>query len=373
MFLFASLFAKAESVCAPFRVHNKVRLPAAPKSSDLLEFSKMSEEDLIKQIGNIKTQNQFPHLYRNWLLARPFEMTPSERLAWLKCAYYYVRMDTNGNGIPDWEVLNDQKPSRVFYPHDPDQDGDGVENVFDVDPLNAKLGTKISKKQIPLHLQSDDPETKKLQAELFKEFKLLAIDHTDQHSPIVLKHLLLVLRNGFPKNFGLENLKYIYAFAGHDPARNAAAYHLKAEALSVGGLSSYSSDANVNDLTAALIHEIGHAILFEKMTAQQLSDISVQFAGWSPIDPHITSFYDISFFKSYSLPDRKNIVSSYSMKNRHEWFAESFSAALMNKLNQRGLIKTTLLPKWESSTKQKLNPSKLSADLQQWMEGLLIQ
>lgn len=372
MFLFAAHVANAGAICTPFKVHPKVKLPPAPKGFDQAELSKNTEDLLIGQIGNIKTQSDFPRVYRSWLLTHSLEMTQSERIEWLQCIYYYVKMDTNKNGIPDWDAIIDQKPSRVLYPKDPDQDGDGIKNVLDADPLNVKMGIKTASDKIPAHLKIKRPEVTKLQDELFKEFKIIAIDHTDQHTPLVLEQLLSVLRNGFPKGFQLKSLNYVYAFSGHDPTRNIAAYHLKAQALSIGGVSAFSAASDLSALTAALIHEMGHAVLFEKVTAQELSAISVQFAGWSPIDSDTSSFYSVDFFKPYIFPTRKNIVSQYSMKNRHEWFAESFTASLINKLKRRGLFKKTGTSEINHS-KYGIDYTNLTADFQQWFEHLIIQ
>lgn len=372
MFLFAAHFAKAGAICTPFKVHKNVRLPAAPKNLDLSSYSKKAEDTLIGQIGNIKTQNDFPRVYRSWLLTHSLEMTETERIEWLQCIYYYVKMDTNKNGIPDWDAIVDQKPSRVLYPKDPDQDGDGIGNVFDADPLNFKVRTKTSRNKIPAHLKLKNTESQKLQETLFKEFKLIAIDHTDEHSPLVLEQLLMVLRNGFPQGFQLKNLNYVYAFAGHDPSRNIASYHLKAQALSIAGVSALNKNSDVSGLTAALIHEIGHAILFEKITAQELSAISVQFAGWSPIDSTTSSFYAVDFFKPYAFPTRKNIVSQYSMKNRHEWFAESFTAALVNKLSRGGFLKNPTISKTEKPSRHWVNYANMTSDFQHWLERLII-
>src|SRR3990167_9301202 len=49
---------------------------------------------------------------------------------------------------------------------------------------------------IPSEFRISRPHTGELQAQLFHEFGLLAIDKTDEHSAIVLRNLLFLLRNG---------------------------------------------------------------------------------------------------------------------------------------------------------------------------------
>ncbi len=336
--------AFAKAACTPFKVHADVHLPAPPQIEIPQALPLNWESDIAEKIGAVNTQGEFPRIYKIWRKNSPFNSTEHERYKWLHCLYYYVSMDTDKNGVPDWDAISDQRPAMILFPKDFDQDGDGIPNIFDADPLNFNIKTKTTSKKIPDHLKIKRSLTAALQEELFKKFNILAIDHTDEHSPVVLQELISVLENGFPKGFQLKNLRYIYAFAGHDPSRKVAAYHVQAQALSIAGVTSYTKNnmhgQKKNDLIAALIHEIGHAILFEKLTAQKLSKISVKFADWNPVDQKTDSFFDLDFFKPYAFKNsgaelRKNIVSEYSMTNQHEWFAESLTAAILNKLGRQ--------------------------------------
>lgn len=389
MSLFATQKVFAMKACSLFRVHNSVSLPAAPQIEMPKTFSKDWEQLLIEKIGRVPTQNHFPKIYQSWLKSHAFDLTESERYQWLHCVDHFIHLDTNKNGIPDWTAIVQEQPSQVLYPNDPDQDGDGIPNVLDADPLHDESAMKqtallTEKKmqtqfEIPAHLKILRPDVGVLQNELFKKFKIIAIDHTDQHSAFVLNELLFLLQNGFPPNFQLKNLRIIYAFAGHDPSRNIASYHLQAEAMSVGGFFSYGlkpfSAQKKIDLLVTLAHEIGHAVLFEKLTPKKLMNAAVKFAQW-PSSDNTESFFAPIFFQAHLLSHGKNLVSQYSVTNQHEWFAESMSASILTKLGRKGLLGND----WHSllmKAPQKNSPflwtdyNQISDDLNAWLESLL--
>lgn len=384
--LFASSVAAAEGSCFPFKVHLHIRLPRPPKLSSPKILPKNWEPTISSKIGKIKTQNEFPRLYKNWLKDHPSDLSEIERYQWLRCLLYYVSIDTNRNGIPDWSAIIDNQPTQVLFPEDPDQDGDEIPNVFDPKPLTpTKIEKAVNLKEIPEHLIIDSqkrPEASLLQEQLFKEFGIFALDHTDEQSPVVLRELLYLLQKSFTKEFisGL-NIKYIYAFAGHDPKRNIASYHRKANALSVGGISSYS-DYDIKfkvkiDLLSTLAHEIGHAVLFEKLSPNDLANISKRFSDWNTAHNSELSgsFFSPIFFEPFKFKSMRNIVSAYAMKNRHEWFAESFAAAVLHDLGESGALNDN----WQDAiTKKSFNSSeywvdytKISNDFRDWFKLLI--
>ena len=129
------------------------------------------------------------------------------------------------------------------------------------------------------------------------------------------------------------------------------------------------------DLIAALAHELGHAILFEKLSAKELAQASKKFSGWSITGP-LETLYSKGFFQPYFSLDKKNIVSQYSMKNRHEWFAESMAAALLNKIGQKGLLGQ----KWQNhlvkipspnSSSYWVNYNNIKSEFRRWLELLI--
>lgn len=366
--------------CLPFRVHNHVHLPPEPRVQIPKAFSKNEDQLLAEKIGKIKTQTEFPKLYQTWIQEHPTDLNEAERFEWLHCLYHYVKMDSNGNGIPDWSAIVDHQPSKILFPEDPDQDGDGIVNIFDSNPLNSAIAKKIPADEIPPHLKMKRSAAALIQEKIFREFSIIAVDSTDEHSPVVLRELLSLLEKGFSKSFHLKNLRTIYAFAGHDPARNSAAYHWRAQALSIGGVASYR-DFNFDDqskvnLFATLAHEIGHAILFEKLSAEKLVDAAEKFAGWSAISSeHLSnSFFSKELFKPYSLKPGKNIVSQYSMRNRHEWFAETFASAILHKIGQEGALgenwKKLLAKNPAQSTESWTNYNNITDEFCHWLELL---
>lgn len=344
------------------------------------------EKTISDKIGKIKTQNDFPRFYRDWLINHPRDLTENERYQWLSCLLYYVSIDTNHNGVPDWSAIVDHQPAKILYPEDPDQDGDGMINVLDPEPLTPTKNDKSTAfYQIPSHLIIDrrkNPEAFLLQERLFNEFQILAINHTDEHSPIVLRELLFLLQKGFSKEFISDlNIKYIYAFAGHDPARNIAAFHSQAQALSIGGMSSYHEDdmklqAKI-DLLAALSHEIGHAVLLKKLSANALANISARFSDWKEIKNSELGdlFFSPVLFETFNLKQGQNIVSQYAMVNRHEWFAESLAASVLNDLGQSGSLDKNwrnALTKAASETSEYwFDYTKISDDFRQWFRFLM--
>lgn len=316
------------------------------------------ESQIPLQIGQFKTQEDFPKLYQAWLIRHPNELLDKERFAWLNCLAYYVKIDTNKNGIPDWTAIVDNEPARVLFPQDPDLDGVGSPKVLDPSPDYANIKSSNSKLKIPNHLKlniRNNPAAYRVQKKLFSEFGIIAIDHTDTHSSVVLLELLKLLESAFPKDLvsKMKGLRYIYAFLSHDPFNNIASYHREANAISIGGKHSYAehrlSPQERVDLVAALAHEIAHAYLFENLTALKLAQLAEKFGGWSDLQTSdITNFYSQIFFtpapqqklEFNNKYKRANIVSEYALSNIHEWFADSFAAVILINLGSASYFGT---------------------------------
>lgn len=369
--LLAPFRAAAEVACHPFKVHNRVNLPPPPPAAVPLP-THWAEKAMAGEIGRVKTQEDFPALYAKWLAEHPGSLSEQERFDWLRCLLYYVKMDASGDGIPDWSAILDRQPARVLFPEDPDQNGDGVPNVLDPDPLRKHGKIHLAQGEIPPHLKIDRkkrPEAATLQKELFEMSGVLAIDHTDDHAPAVLRELLGLLKTGFPR---LEGVRYVYAFAGHDPLRNIAAFHREARALSIGGVLAYGQERLPRksriELALALAHELGHAVLFEKLTASELASAAAKYAGWHAALPlaRASSLYSSLFFQPFPASPLKNMVSKYAMKNQHEWFAESFAAATVEKLGEKGALGAD----WQKLTRTS-NARGMTADFRSWLETFL--
>jgi hypothetical protein len=291
--------------------------------------------------------------YRRW---KKEQKSLRVRVSRLECIYFYARQDTDHDGIPDWQAQIDRRPSSVLYPADDDIDGDGTENLFDPAPFDpAKKGDGS---KIPPHLVSAQ---KKLQVQIMERFGILVIDHSDHHSQEVLGNLLFLLEHGPAMAARLKGFRYLYAFSGHDREVDIAAYHLVAKAISIGGARAFPGAGKVPNpsILSALAHEIGHALLMEKLPAQELTHLASEFGGWEAADA--SDLYDPSFFRPHPLHARlrerngrspasaeappANLVSSYSTANMHEWFAEAFTASVMVSLGERNLLG----PNWKKS------------------------
>jgi hypothetical protein len=203
---------------------------------------------------------------------------------------------------------------------------------------------------IPPHLKINRAGSSELQNQLFNEFGIIAIDHTDKHSPVVLKNMVFLLRHGFPHTRlgAMNSLKYLYAFAGHDSEIDLAAYHRDAKAISIGGISVYgdtvtSSEALEIKILGSLAHEIGHAFIFGRMSAPELRQVSERFGGWSSVFGVLapTDFFAPAFFIRHPLfkkrierevSEKYGLISNYSAVGVHEWFSDAFAAFALNRL-----------------------------------------
>ena len=344
------------------------------------------ENTLAEKISRFKTQAEFPAIYQNWLKLHPRDMTDVERYRWLQCLAYYVSYDTDRDGIPDWSAIVDHQPAKTLFPADPDQDGDGLTNMLDPQPLIINRYEVRTTTGIPAHLKFDvqkRPDAARLQQQLYREFKIIAVDHTDEHAVPVLKELLFLLQKGYSRRFinGLKTVRFIYAFAGHNQGGRIAAYHWQAQALSIGGKSVYPTTeltAQVRlELLSAFAHELGHAVLFEKLRANELANVSSYFSDWQKIKKVQlkAEFFSPVFFEAFPHKRGRNFVSQYAMVNRHEWFAESMAASVLNKLGTLGLLradwKSALLKPSFNSPQYWADYTRISDEFLDWFRVLM--
>lgn len=330
-----------------------------------------------------------------------------EPISLRECVSHYEKLDQDKDGIADWSANIDGRLSVILYPADEDMDGDGTENLFDPAPLNPKISDpKLSSDGIPEHLLLEAGEKRRLQSALYRRFKILAIDHTDEHSLGVLKAMLTLLDAGLPEKTlqSMGGLRVLYAFKGHDPYVNIAAYHRTAKALSIGGESSYGDGELTLDrmrrVLATLSHEIGHAFLFENVTVDELRNVGSKYGKWkTDEDPTIQNdgFYSKVFFKPHPLlksarlgkkSDSEgqefisrekwkelNITSEYAMTNLHEWFADAFAAMVMQRLGPKGHLgsewRTHLARLPSKRGGYWVNYNNLSKDFKGWIDAKL--
>jgi hypothetical protein len=391
--------------CEPFRIYFQAEIPSPPFKSDErgTDFDNEShkfktENELVSEIDRLLPHQNFADLYMKESPHRLDDNSSTKSILWLKCVYHYVRMDINGDGTADWTPVVDGRLSDSLLPNKADLNGDGIENLWDPHPLQplilkptrslnqAPKASKASKSEhrsirsrtLPKHLLSKLAPIE--QSALFREFHLISVDHTDTHSPFVLRELLLILRKGLPSSGNITNtrimppkfmpfpnLRTIYAFKGHDDEFDIAAFHPQLKALSIGGIASYGLTRPDREkrihILAALAHELGHAFLFAHISSVELKLIGKKYGHW-PFDERASSnlgpLTDPAFLEPHpllalmglgernesesqnfiklTLWNKTNLTSEYAATNLHEWFADAFAASVLLQLGESGYL-----------------------------------
>lgn len=339
----------SESPCRPFRVHLQADLPPPPP-------------------------------YSTW------EIKSGSNNKLDECITHYTSLDLNNNGIPDWSAGPKNLRSHVLYPNDDDMDGDGIPNVLDPKPLTFQSSpVALASNGVPEHLAMEG-ERGIVQGRIYREFGILAIDHSDRHALVTLQALEDVLRNGFTSALRqrIKSVKYVYAFYGHDAHVNIAAYHREAKAISIGGINSYPDDEISKSvrlhLMASIAHEFGHAFLFDEISPAELSQISIRFGLWHSVigDKELESLIDDERVfrphplralarireKNHGVWRIANLVSEYAATNLHEWFADAFAAATLGRMALHSLIS---LPRAEASEFW-VNYENLTPEFREWFD-----
>lgn len=224
--------------------------------------------------------------------------------------------------------------------------------------------------------------TAQLSRQLEKEFGIVALAKTDEHSPIVLENLLFLLRHAVPAGLrpGPGSLKFIFAYAGHDDRFDMGAYHEEAKAISVGGRLAYAEEKYGSAdprILATLAHELGHAYLFDRITPPELRALGEKLGGWgaAPSGSDDRSLRGPGFLVPHPDPRAKgnSITSRLAAKNIHEWFADAYAAAALLRLGEGGHLgegwreKITKKARREGSSWVDYNL--VSGDFRAWLES----
>lgn len=307
----------ASEGCARFRDHRKAELPV---------------------IKNTNHHRQLPtdlnaHILK-WKLELPFLQNQTSYRSWVTCIRKYIFVDSDNDGIFDWTAIVDGKPSQKLFPLDPDIDGDGIQNLYDENPYKKDSLNLV--KLIPKHLEMKKSNIL-LQRKVKSDFGILIVDHSDTHHLEVMKLInktfqITSISNILKKS---KQIKIIYAMRGRNPDAKIAAYHPSAQAISLPGVHRYDHALSVKEqcqLMAALIHEIGHAYLFEHITVEELTSIASTYGQWKiPRFSRITLMDKVFQQKLFNKKSQENCVSDYAEENIHEWFAENFAAYIWQK------------------------------------------
>ncbi len=339
-----STFASNTQACRVFRFHAGLELPS---HESLIRASREARAqygtDFKTRLTHLSLQPaELQQILSNLSKPGSYSWTLHFDEKFWNCAEPYLRLDTDQDGLADWTIAFEQELSTTLIPYDPDIDNDGIKNMFDPSP--SKVSSKILRGStgLPLHLLDKDIKLQSLQEELYKRYDILVVNHSDEHSLGVLSNLKFLLENGFPDGFlsRMNEFKILYAFSGHNQFNNFAAYHRQMKAISIGGRLSYGEELSTEqrvDLLHTLAHEIGHASLFGLVSPQELRGLAESQVRVSKIlAPHtILSFLDNFFFRP--LVEKTDIGHSrYSQTNLHEWFAETFSAIVLQRMRAKG-------------------------------------
>jgi hypothetical protein len=344
--LLASVQVYAEVPCQPFRLYRSAEIPLPPLLEQPTALSPEWETSLVDAIAAIEPTGNYKDNYWRWRESQSDLSSDTHRYRWLTCVLKYLKIDTDGDGSPDWSAQVDQKPSHVLFPFDSDLDGDQIENMVDPEVLSKNVNFRAPA-GIAGHLLVTNPAAKPIQEKLFRTYGIIALDHTAEHSPTVLNELYNLLQKVFgpKKPAWLQHVKYVYAFKRHDGHRNVAAYHTAAKAISIGGVDVYGknlTDKEREQLMGALAHELGHVFLLGHLDPGKFKSLGERF-GWGSLflNTQITSFYDRIFFQRHAgwqsedLAKENAFLEPYSYVNAHEWFADAFADALVAKVKRR--------------------------------------
>ncbi|MAW07943.1 MAG: hypothetical protein CME61_06640 [Halobacteriovoraceae bacterium] len=245
-------------------------------------------------------------------------------------SYEYIDMDDDGIGDWDWnENLG------LYVANDQDLDDDGISNFLDQDPYDPKvLNNDKDFDGIPDHLDWDmdgdglpednsiSKELVGLQLDIFKKFKIFAINQEAFHDYNTLKASIDVLTLAFfniiNEHDSFPGVNFLGANKGHEDSSTLAFYRSWQDLISIQELGRidgknplFSSIIPLN-FYATLIHEFGHAL--EKRLQQN---------------------YGENFLEDFLLKDlfvESSGSYTYKGKSKGEWHKEGITQ-IKNTLN----------------------------------------
>lgn len=264
-----------------------------------------------------------------------------------KCSDRSLYADTDYDGLPDWKrhpLFGD-----ILYPNDPDIDNDGVPNVADPRPFRDSANDRTSDDLLPFHLQNHKNwRLRNLQRRLFRETGMYAIDGNVPWSQRQLTVLVDIMTSSFGISLRphLSRLDYFLSYSklGKKPSSG-----LYLEPINAIAVVPFRSRTDTRIFTRTLLHEIGHAVLFSKLTTTDLANWMNAYAGMAEsADTLVMSLYHKTFLQPLMRPSYNSLLSqnfptSYSSYNSHEWFAENFAEYALFKLKKRSKISEAMI------------------------------
>ena len=262
------------------------------------------------------------------------------------CSARSLKRDTDFDGISDWK--RHPQFGAILYPNDLDIDNDGVPNISDPRPFYSSRTDVTTADLLPYHLQNHrDQVVRRLQKRLFRSTGLYAIEGNVKWNRRQLAVLDKLFRSDFGKQLltHLTRLKYFLSYSKLGEKPSAGLYLEPIDAIALAPPDAGASD---RDLAKTLVHEIGHALLFSKLTSLDLNEWLVSFAGFTESTrPMVASLYHQRFLRrlarpSFRSPLAENFPSSYSHANSHEWFAENFAEYALARMGYQTKVSTAV-------------------------------
>ncbi len=266
----------------------------------------------------------------------------------LICLHQFLHTDFDKDGVFDWKIMEGSRRLSKILPQDLDWDNDGIENLYDHQPLIKNSFKKI--KNIPEHLllsTAKDSTENFLQNKIWEECGVLALNYTDSHSVDNLQDFLKVCRHSMKTLKGKNRGLLLYAFSSHTYTNPASAsFYPELNAMSIRG-TSYEKEygAGKDSVARTIAHELGHFFIFNFMTPAELKFAACEFGLWTNKNQTSTSFFDSFFLQTPKSTDKGYAPSDYARTNVHEWFSEVFAEFLIKRIGlEDSPTQTSTLP-----------------------------
>ena len=262
-----------------------------------------------------------------------------------------LRLDSDGDGLPDWTNQWDGRSSSNYVMADPDIGDDGWLNLEDPAPFEAQIR---GQQGFPKHLfkgplgSKDKPDVRLglSQLALWHATGILAVNARAWHSPRVLDQLRQILQFGLSNkvNKTLTTLRYVIADSSISQRRSLAYYSKDLAALIIAGADSHITNPNVDtqwQQLMTLAHEVAHAITFSTLTPAKLTILANNHGPWKLRLRDLTAgFFSFNLFQRnplFGAPAKNraalaNVPTSYALANVHEWFAECLAGEIVGQL-----------------------------------------
>lgn len=271
------------------------------------------------------------------------ELYPDDPELWV-----YATRDSDGDGLLDFWISDYYGR---FLEGDTDLDGDGIDNVLDVEPFNPAAG-KQGRADIPPQAdwrqQGKPAEMVRIQRELFDRHRILLVERSAEFTPTLARSVYDVVtrvyRDLFAGNGTLPTLRIIATEESSllDPADEEGAFDFAQVLPASQTLEIYRRgiDAPAVIQLGYLAHEIAHNIQFSyDYDAQRQDEIMHRnyFAathflelvgryGWTPVSIELEPETEFTLFRPHYvvLEPYEYLYQDESVKEWETWLAAIF-------------------------------------------------